>query len=410
VRITIVGNFGLGYKGTMAARAVPIARELGRLGNKVTVLVPADAPGPVKATERVGYRLVEVGTPGAAPRMSAGVTRADGRVWTGLRLTGLALRSKPDVLYAFKPKAYAGLAVLVFWILRKARLTRATIVLDLDDWEGKGGWADREQGRWWERLFISWHERWCIVHADLITVASRELVRLSRRDARFVVSVPNAASESSPGWTPASREKGRAILGVGNEPVVLAYTRFLEYAPDRLLDTFAAILVEVPTARLVIAGKGLHGEEHAFEAGASQRGVDDRIINLGWTRLDVLPAIFAAADVAVYLMDDNLLNRAKCPMKLVDLLLAGVAVVADRVGQANEYINDGSTGRLVQPEDVQAMAAAVSQLLRDEGLRTRIGVAARSAILAGWSWPEQTARIDQAIRGVRGAGRDARAQ
>lgn len=31
--VTIVGNFGLSYKGTMAARAVPIARELGRLNH-----------------------------------------------------------------------------------------------------------------------------------------------------------------------------------------------------------------------------------------------------------------------------------------------------------------------------------------------------------------------------------------
>ena len=102
-------------------------------------------------------------------------------------------------------------------------------------------------------------------------------------------------------------------------------------------------------------------------------------------------------------MYDNLLNRAKCPMKLVDLLLAGVAVVADRVGQASEYIENESTGRLVQPGDVRSMAAAASLLLRDEELRKRFGAAARSAILAGWSWSEQTTRIDQAIRGFRGS-------
>ncbi|HLZ10515.1 MAG TPA: glycosyltransferase, partial [Chloroflexota bacterium] len=318
----------------------------------------------------------------------------------GLRLTWLALRSKPDVLYAFKPKAYAGLAALVFWLLRRVGASRATIVLDIDDWEGPGGWADREPGAWWERCLIGWHERWCIDHADLITAASRELVKLSRRDAGNVVYVPNAASISSPGWIQGRREDGRAILGVGSAPVILAYTRFVEFSPERLLDTFAAILVEVPTARLVVVGSGLHGEEVAFAAESSRRGLDDRVVSLGWTRSDDLPAVFAAADVAVYLMDDNLLNRAKCPMKLVDLLLAGVAVVADRVGQASEYVADGSTGLLVHAGNARSMAAAVSYLLRDEVLRERIGSAARSAILAGWNWSEQTARIDQALRGI----------
>lgn len=42
---------------------------------------------------------------------------------------------------------------------------------------------------------------------------------------------------------------------------------------------------------------------------------------------------FAAADLAICPLEDSLLNRARCPAKLVDLLAAGLAVVADDVGE-----------------------------------------------------------------------------
>src|SRR2546428_746888 len=40
VRVVFVGSFGLYPKGTMRARAVPLARELRRLGHEVVVVIP----------------------------------------------------------------------------------------------------------------------------------------------------------------------------------------------------------------------------------------------------------------------------------------------------------------------------------------------------------------------------------
>ena len=400
MRITIVGNFGLGYKGTMSARAVPIARELAALGHQVTLLAPAESGSPASTETGLGFRLIQVTTAGNAINSGRGLRAGIGHLIRGLQLTWLAIRSQPDILYAFKPKGYAGLSLLVFWLLRVVRLSRAKIVLDIDDWVGVGGWVDLEPGSWWENRFVTWHERWCLAHADLITAASHELVTLAGRDARSILFLPNAASRASPGWIPGDRDAGRARLGVRDAPIILAYTRFLEFAPSRLLDIFAAILKKVPTARFVVAGKGLHGEEVAFAAEAARRGLTDRVINLGWTNPAELPAIFAASDVAVYPLDDNLLNRAKCPMKLVDLLLAGTAVVADQVGQASEYIIDGQTGRLVPTGNVEAMTDAVVALLEDECLRKTMGDAARRDILNRWNWAREAIRIDGAFRGL----------
>lgn len=53
----------------------------------------------------------------------------------------------------------------------------------------------------------------------------------------------------------------------------------------------------------------------------------------GWEDGDSMRDYFAAADLAICPLEDSLLNRARCPAKLVDLLAAGLAVVADDVGE-----------------------------------------------------------------------------
>jgi len=315
----------------------------------------------------------------------------------GLRLTWLALRLRPDVLYAFKPKAYAGLCLLIFWLLRRRGLIRTTIALDADDWEGGGGWVDREPRTAAIDALVSWHERWCIRHADVVTAASRELIDRASRLGAKVVYVPNAASPTSPGWRIGRREVPRAALGLGDAPLILAYTRFVEFAPRRLVDTFEQIRRQAPWARLLVVGKGLGNEDATFAALVHERGLDAAVHQVGWAKLRDLPDYFAAADVALYPMDDTQLNRAKCPMKLVDLLLGGVPVVVDRVGEVSEYVSDGLSGCVVPTGDVTAMVDATVGLLLDDARRLAISRAARASVLARWTWATQGAVVERAL-------------
>ncbi len=401
MRIAVVGNFGLGYKGTMAARALPLAEQLAGRGHTVAVIVPRDRPPVARATNRV--RIVRLGRAGDEPNRSSGWLTLLGHLWLGLQITGRAFWFRPDVLFAFKPKAYAGLALLLFWGLRRLRLSRVVLALDADDWEGAGGWADRDGSPTWQRWLVTWHERWCLRHADVVTVASQELRHRASAERNSVVYAPNAASPALPGWRQGDRQVIRTALGLDREPIVLAYTRFVEFRPVRLLDTFDAIVQEVPEARLLVAGEGLAGEERELAHLAAARGLISRVHVLGWVPPADLPDVLAAADVAVYPMDDTLLNRAKCPMKLLDLLLAGVPVVAEAVGQVCEYIVDGENGRLTPPGNSGALAAAAVDLLRDAATRHQIAAAARTRIFSAWTWERQAQLIEAALGAARSA-------
>lgn len=93
----------------------------------------------------------------------------------------------------------------------------------------------------------------------------------------------------------------------------------------------------------------------------------------GWVGPAEVERALANADVLVLpSFDENL------PMSVIEGMAAGLAVVATPVGATEEIVHDGETGLLVQPGDVNSLAAALNRLVSDADLRMRLGRAARA--------------------------------
>ncbi|HLW72298.1 MAG TPA: glycosyltransferase family 4 protein [Candidatus Binataceae bacterium] len=98
-----------------------------------------------------------------------------------------------------------------------------------------------------------------------------------------------------------------------------------------------------------------------------------------------VPALLASMDIAVAPYPP-LANFYFSPLKIFEYMAAGLPVVASRIGQIEEVIEDGRTGLLCPPGDVAALADALERLAADPGLRRKLGMAARAAMLADRSW------------------------
>ena len=395
MRIAIAGNFGLAGKQTMAVRALPLAQALVARGHQVCLILPIREPGDGGGPSSVNG--VAIRHAGRGPRL-AGLSH----LWQLLLMAWHCLRCRPNVLYGFKPMAYSGALLLFFWWLRRLHLFHGILALDTDDWEGEGGWNDRQPFPGWVKRLVAAQELWSLRHAHLVSVASRTLEEMAASNgAGNVLYLPNALAPTSPGLRAAADSFGlKARLGLREHPVVLVYTRFVEFQPSRLLDAFEVVARSAENARLLVVGTGLNGEEADLRRLAADRGLAEKLLLAGWVPMERLPDYFALADVALYLMDDRLLNRAKCPMKLLDLLAAGAPVVADRVGQAAEYISDDETGLLVAPGDSSAMGAAAAALLADPKRRQAMGRAASADARARWKWERLAAEVEAALNQV----------
>jgi glycosyltransferase involved in cell wall biosynthesis len=375
MRIAFVGPFGLKPKGTMAVRALPLGKALVARGHTVAMFLP-----PWSYPQDAGRVYDDAGV------HIENVTIAPNAL-IPTRLVARVRAFQPDVVHMFKPKAYAGMTQWLLWQMRRVGLHRARMVLDTDDWEGAGGWNDRENYSWAQKKFFAWQEQWGLKHADAVTVASRalETLVLSLGVSRErVMYLPNGVNP-----LPASeltRDAARTQYGLQNARVLLLYTRFFEYDLARLVDVLTRVFVKLPDAKLLLVGKGLFGEEKRFLEMASARGWRERIVDAGWVEPAQLRELFAAADVALYPFDDTLINRAKCPVKLIDLLASGVPVVGEAVGQLREYIQNQETGILVEPRDTEAFARNLIMLLQDADAPARLGKCAADRMARDYDW------------------------
>ncbi len=403
MRIAMIGPFGLHPKQTMRSRALGLARPLAARGHDVRLFMPPwDTPDEAdRAWSEDGVALRYVPLSGG----SLGIAR---------RLAREALAWRPDVVHCFKPKAYSGLAAEWLWRFHRRRVR---LVMDGDDWEGAGGWNDIAPYTPLQKRFFARQERWGLTHAHAVTVASRALESLVwslGAPPAQVAYIPNGPGIATREVSPGERAAARGRLGLGERPAALVYSRLFEFDTERLVAVLAGIRAAVPDVAILLVGAGLYEADGArFREQIAAAGLLEHVVDTGWVALQELPATLAAADVGLYLMDDTLLNRAKCPVKLADMLVAGVPVVGESVGQVAEYIRDGRTGTLCATGDAAGLTAAAVDLLQDGEERRRRGAAARSDALERFSW-ERLAGIAAAVYGAisdqESVGQDSRAQ
>jgi len=393
MNVVMIGPFGLRPHGTMARRALPLAKALAARGHQIEVVLP-----PWSCPEDGGRQWEEDGVcihnivlPPAIPLLKD--------ILITWRLLRRALAMRPDVIHCFKPKAYSGLTAAGIWHLQKLRLTKVRLVLDSDDWEGRGGWNELGRYSWAQKSLFAWQEKWGMTHCHALTLASKTLESLAREmgvDGDALHYLPNGVDAESQTPDTDMGHRVRDDLQLGDDAVILLYTRFFEFDPQRVIEVLSRVWAQVPSARVLVVGRGLFGGEERFLNFAREAGFTSRFTHAGWAKDDELPGYFAASDLAICPFEDTLLNRARCPAKLVDLMAAGLAVVADDVGQVGEYIEHLVSGYLVRPGEVEPFARGVVQLLRDRKLRAALGMEARRRVLKRFSWPELVEVVERA--------------
>ena len=96
---------------------------------------------------------------------------------------------------------------------------------------------------------------------------------------------------------------------------------------------------------------------------------------------------------------------------ILEAMAAGKPVVATRVGETPHIIEDEVDGLLVNPKDIDGMAAALGRLIDDAELRTRLGTAAARKVGQRFTVARMTAAYEDIYfeafqpRGGRGKGR-----
>jgi glycosyltransferase involved in cell wall biosynthesis len=228
------------------------------------------------------------------------------------------------------------------------------------------------------------------------------LERLYPRLDLVLVHGERSRREFEATWPPARLAEiphgDEGIFAKGDAPPAATEPRLLFFGDWRkvkgltvLMDAFDLLAARRPDARLTIAGQPAPADFDPAAVSAWADGHDGRVEVIDrYVEMDDVPAIFGRSRVVVtpYLVgyQSGVLHLA---------MTMGRPVVTTNVGDLPAALGD--SGRVVEPGDPEALAAALEELAFDPALAERLGAAGRERVLAESSWAEVAERVDSAL-------------
>lgn len=228
-------------------------------------------------------------------------------------------------------------------------------------------------------------------HACVVQTESVARFARATADPRPVVVIPNSVAPCAAAIPPPEQRPTR-IVGIGRLSPEKGF--------DLLIRAFARIAPWYPDWTLQILGTG--PQRGPLADLADSLGVRDNVQLAGW----VDPPEPALLQSGVFALPSR---YEGFPNALLEAMACGVACVASACDSGPaEIIRDGVDGLLVPPENVNALADALRQLVSDEAKRARLGRRAlevtsrfsREAFFARW---EEVLRLpDRVDKGSHG--------
>ena len=153
------------------------------------------------------------------------------------------------------------------------------------------------------------------------------------------------------------RERGNILLFVGR----LSEIKGLEY----LIEAMPMVKRDFPDVGLLLVGDGeLRGK---LERKVRDLRLKETVAFKGDLDESMLLPLYS---VATALVLPSLYEN--CPFSLLQAFASGAPVIATQIGGVSELIDDGETGLLTPPRDSYGLASAISKMLVDAQLRSRI--------------------------------------
>jgi glycosyltransferase involved in cell wall biosynthesis len=235
-------------------------------------------------------------------------------------------------------------------------------------------------------------DRICVLSLDHARSVSY-LREIDGRDPDKLIEMPNGVDTDA--FAPGPGGAGvRERLGIPEDAIVAAYVAALDRAHhykrvDLAIDGVARLGDE--RLHLVVAGGGERLE--GFRRRAVAAGVGDRVHFLGSVPHEELPAVLRASDLFVLTTEPP----ESFGIVLIEAMACGLPTIATDFAGVRAVVDHGETGLLIPRGDLDALTAALGELIEAgaEG-RARMGAAGRAKAEGTWSWPALIDRMDAA--------------
>jgi mannosyltransferase len=196
---------------------------------------------------------------------------------------------------------------------------------------------------------------------------------------------------------PQDRAAAFAESGLGGRYTIGCFGRVrAQKGSDVFIDAMCRLLPRYPDFTAVMIG-AITPEQMVFANDLKRRietaGLRSHIVILGELAIEEVQRWYQRLTIYAFTSRNEGFG-----LTLIEAMAAGAALVAARAGAAELVVEDGISGVLVRPGDVDALVAALEPLMRDPASAAAMGLRARQRVLEKFSLDAEADRIVRVYR------------
>lgn len=221
-------------------------------------------------------------------------------------------------------------------------------------------------------------ERWCLRHAHhvlSVTTPLKNILISMGVPAHNIVVMPNGIDPAQ--FRPVAKQHGLdPRLDTMDSGLVLGFVGWFRpwHGIDKIIAALALVRAQGILASLILIGDGPARAE--IERHIAHHGLQSYVIITGAIPHELIPQYLALVDVAV----QPAANEYCCPMKVIEYMGMGMALIAPDQANLTELITDGHNGLLFEPGNSAALAEKIIALAQDPSLRQSLAQGAQKTI------------------------------
>jgi mannosyltransferase len=239
----------------------------------------------------------------------------------------------------------------------------------------------------------TWLTRWLIRQMDAIIATSEISASFLKREANVVMHGVDTDRYAPP----ADRAAAFAESGLPGRYAIGCFGRVrAQKGSDVFVEAMCRLLPRYPDFTAVIVG-AIVPEQQGFANDLKKRidaaGLQSRIVMTGELEIEEVERWYQRLTIYAFTSRNEGFG-----LTLIEAMAAGAALVASRAGAAEFVVEDGVTGVLTPPGDVEALVAAVEALMRDPAAAIEMGKRARARVLEKFSLDAEANAIARVYR------------
>jgi mannosyltransferase len=241
----------------------------------------------------------------------------------------------------------------------------------------------------------SWITRWLIRRMDAIIATNDISASFLKRDATVI---PHGV-DTKLYKPPVDRASAFAQAGLPGRYAIGCFGRVrAQKGSDVFVDAMCRLLPRYPDFTAVLVG-AITPEHTAFANQLKKRigaaGLQSRIVITGELGIEEVQRWYQRLTIYAFTSRNEGFG-----LTLIEAMSVGTALVASRAGAAELVVEDGVTGMLTPPGDVDALVAALEPLMRDPASAIAMGIRAQARVLAKFSLDAEANRIAEVYRAL----------